>query len=138
MNLYCILGIAPDAGEEAIRAAYRSLARRYHPDAGPGSSSEKFREVTEAYETLADPARRLSYDRSLERSSSIILPAGPEIEPMIQAEFEPETEPMIVRAEPLSGHRPPLNLRPYPYSMHEDLLRWLLDDAGLFDWPRRW
>jgi curved DNA-binding protein CbpA len=65
MNYYEVLGVPTDADEEAIRSAFRRLARRYHPDAGEGSSSDRFREITEAYETLMDPARRKDYDRSL-------------------------------------------------------------------------
>ena len=66
MNLYVVLGISRDADDETIRSAYRILARRYHPDRGAGSSAEKFRQVTEAYETLIDPGSRQSYDFSLQ------------------------------------------------------------------------
>jgi curved DNA-binding protein CbpA len=65
MNYYLILGIPVDADEETIRHAFRVLARRYHPDAGAGSSAEQFRRIFEAYETLRDPARRALYDNSL-------------------------------------------------------------------------
>ena len=66
MNFYAVLGIPRNADDEAIRRAYRMLVRRYHPDLGIGSSTEKFREVREAYETLIDPASRRSYDLSLQ------------------------------------------------------------------------
>src|SRR5579862_3279694 len=66
MNFYAVLGISRDADDEAIRSAYRILARRYHPDRGAGSSAEKFRQVNEAYETLIDPGSRQSYDLSLQ------------------------------------------------------------------------
>jgi curved DNA-binding protein CbpA len=65
MNYYVILGVPVDAGDETIRHAFRELARRYHPDAGAGSSVEKFRQIFEAYETLRDPLRRAAYDVSL-------------------------------------------------------------------------
>ncbi len=65
MNCYAVLGISSDADEHTIRNAYRTLARRYHPDRGAGSSAEKFRQVTEAYETLIHPASRRAYDLSL-------------------------------------------------------------------------
>lgn len=64
MDFYGILGIPKDADQETIRSAYRILARRYHPDRGAGSSTEKFRQVAEAYETLIDPGRRQGYDLS--------------------------------------------------------------------------
>jgi DnaJ-class molecular chaperone len=47
-----------------IRTAFRTLARRYHPDAGSGSSAQRFREVVEAYETLSDPIQRRRYDET--------------------------------------------------------------------------
>jgi curved DNA-binding protein CbpA len=65
MTFYAILGIPPDADLETVRTAYRALARRYHPDAGEGSSPERFREVVDAYETLSDPERRRIYDLEL-------------------------------------------------------------------------
>jgi len=64
MDFYGILGIPKDADQDTIRSAYRILARRYHPDRGAGSSTEKFRQVAEAYETLIDPGRRQGYDLS--------------------------------------------------------------------------
>jgi curved DNA-binding protein len=64
MNYYAILGISADADDESIRRAFRALARQYHPDAGIGSSAEKFRQIFEAYETLRDPVRRVQYDAS--------------------------------------------------------------------------
>lgn len=63
-DLYKVLGVAPDATSEQIGRAYRSLARRYHPDVNrndPGAEG-RFKEISAAYETLADPARRADYD----------------------------------------------------------------------------
>jgi len=65
-DYYRILGISPIADEKQIRAAYRRLARQYHPDAGPGSSAETFRAVQDAYELLSDPEKRREYDESRE------------------------------------------------------------------------
>ena len=65
MNLYDVLGVPRNADDETLRNAYRILARRYHPDRGLGSSAEKFRHVTEAYETLINPESRHTYDLSL-------------------------------------------------------------------------
>jgi curved DNA-binding protein CbpA len=75
MNLYVVLGIAQDADSETIRSAFRALARRYHPDAGVGSSPVEFRRALEAYETLSDPDRRRVYDRELRgsRGSTTII-----------------------------------------------------------------
>ena len=76
MSLYSVLGIPRDADEQMIRSAYRILARRYHPDRGAGSSSEKFRQIAEAYQTLIDPASRLAYDRSLRPAEPAPRPSG--------------------------------------------------------------
>lgn len=63
-DYYQILGVAPDADEAAIKAAYRRLARKYHPDVSkePGAE-EKFKEVAEAYEVLRDANKRADYDQ---------------------------------------------------------------------------
>jgi molecular chaperone DnaJ len=56
--------VAPSASPEDLRAAYRALARRLHPDA-PGGSSAAMAEVNEAWRVLSDPGRRAVYDASL-------------------------------------------------------------------------
>ncbi len=75
-NYYAVLCVAEDADPAAIRHAYRTLARRFHPDAGIGSSAQKFRDVTEAYDVLSDPQRRQNHDDDLARSRahSRVLP----------------------------------------------------------------
>jgi curved DNA-binding protein CbpA len=63
-DLYAILGVGRAADESEIRSAHRRLVRKYHPDAGVGSSEERFRKIQDAYEVLSDPARRKEYDDS--------------------------------------------------------------------------
>lgn len=63
-DYYKIMGLSPSASHEKIRSAYRTLARRYHPDVNPGkSSAEKFKEIAEAYNVLKSSERRRKYDR---------------------------------------------------------------------------
>ena len=63
-DYYDTLGVARNAPEKDIKAAYRKLARQYHPDANPGdkSAEEKFKEISEAYEVLKDADKRKRYD----------------------------------------------------------------------------
>lgn len=66
-DYYAILGVPRDADEEAIKKAYRKLARKYHPDVSKAPDSElKFKEVGEAYAALKDAESRAAYDQ-LER-----------------------------------------------------------------------
>lgn len=63
-DYYALLGIAKTADEKEIKSAYRKLARKYHPDVNPGNKAaeEKFKDISEAYEVLSDPAKRKQYD----------------------------------------------------------------------------
>lgn len=64
INLYRTLGIKRDATEDAIRKAYRRLAKKYHPDHNPGRPevTAKFQAVEDAYRVLSDPERKAKYD----------------------------------------------------------------------------
>jgi DnaJ-class molecular chaperone len=68
-DYYIILGVPADATDDQIRSAYRSKAKRLHPDHFEGSSAP-FRAVQEAYEVLRDPSRRRTYDDLLARERS--------------------------------------------------------------------
>ncbi|KPK65971.1 MAG: hypothetical protein AMK73_01425 [Planctomycetes bacterium SM23_32] len=64
-DYYKVLGVSPDASQEALRKAYRRLAKKHHPDRQGGSKAaeERFKEISEAYGVLGDPEKRKQYDR---------------------------------------------------------------------------
>jgi curved DNA-binding protein CbpA len=60
-HLYGILGVSPKADRAAVKSAFRSLAKRCHPDM-QGGDELRFKEVANAYATLVNPTRRAAYD----------------------------------------------------------------------------
>ena len=90
---YRILQVAPNADLEAIHAAYRRLARRYHPDLNPQpEAAERMRAINAAYGLLSDPARRAVYDaqRFLHRSPRVTSAPQP----------RPRRQPVVTVATP--------------------------------------
>lgn len=72
MNHYDVLEVSPKASSEVIRAAYKSLMQRHHPDKRPNGaeSGERAALIAQAYEVLSNPDKRLAYDRELRRLPS--------------------------------------------------------------------
>lgn len=63
MNPYQILGISPSASDDEVKKAYRTLSKKYHPDANIGNPhqaeyTEKFKEVQNAYKTIMDERKK--------------------------------------------------------------------------------
>jgi Ca-activated chloride channel family protein len=117
-DYYEILGIPQTATDEEIRQAYRSLARRSHPDvSGDAEASEEFQDVQEAYETLSDPAQRQKYDQWREqqgrdKSSALSLRAIASHQTLL-AIPEEQAYYVLLNATPASDlptSRLPLNL----------------------------
>ncbi len=76
-DYYEILGVSKTATDKQIKSAYRTLARKYHPDVNPGDDSAegKFKEVAEAFAVLSDAEKRAQYDRGGHEAF------GPEFDP---------------------------------------------------------
>ncbi|MEN8150889.1 MAG: molecular chaperone DnaJ [Planctomycetota bacterium] len=64
-DYYKVLGVATDASQDAIKKAYRKLAKRYHPDKNRGdeAAETRFKEVQQAYDVLGEPEKRQKYDQ---------------------------------------------------------------------------
>jgi len=80
-SYYETLGVGVDASPEVIQRVYRQLAKAYHPDTNPDNpvGAEKLKNLSEAYETLKDPAKRRRYDRTLGLGTSgAARPRAPE------------------------------------------------------------
>lgn len=80
-DFYAVLGVSKDADSAAIKKAYRTLAKKYHPDRNPddAAAAEKFKEIGEAYAVLSDEAERKQYDaiRSMAGGGARFQAGGP-------------------------------------------------------------
>jgi molecular chaperone DnaJ len=110
-DYYLILGVSRSETPEGIRARYRDLVRMLHPDVAGAQSTNAFREVTEAYQVLADPAAR--------RRHNIVLAESEH--PAVAAEPFPETSWRAT--PPVSPFAEPLTVRPSFDTLVELLLR---------------
>ena len=63
LNFYEILGVGPDADDQALKVAFRTFARRNHPDRVGSKGAPLFIAVRDAFEALSDPVKRFAYDR---------------------------------------------------------------------------
>ncbi|MCH8319197.1 MAG: DnaJ domain-containing protein, partial [Bacteroidetes bacterium] len=73
-TLYEILGVAKSTSKDEIKAAYKKLALKYHPDKNPDNPAyeEHFKKVNEAYQTLSDDKSKAVYDSKLRYAQSAI------------------------------------------------------------------
>jgi curved DNA-binding protein CbpA len=77
-NAYAILGVTPESDDAAIAAAYRVLARRYHPDIAGEAATERMTWLNASFERLRTPERRAEYDRELQRGGIAGVALQPE------------------------------------------------------------
>src|SRR3954454_10147178 len=80
-DFYAVLGVPQDATQDAIKKAYRKLARQHHPDANAGDAAaeRRFKEIGEAYAVLSDAEQREQYDavRAMTRGGARFSAGGP-------------------------------------------------------------
>src|SRR5919202_639746 len=77
-NYYLLMGLHPSASPIEIRRAYRELSKRYHPDTTDlptDTATQKFQQLNEAYATLSNPERRVTYDQSIGYSPLNVIQA---------------------------------------------------------------
>jgi len=108
-SYYLILGVSRTEGPRGIRAAYRDLAKRLHPDVAGEQATRAFQEVTEAYEVLSDPQQRREYNDKLARDVEAVPAPRSAREPILR-------EPASILARPES-------IRPSFESMKDRFLR---------------
>ena len=92
------IGVSPDASHDQIRAAYRRLARRHHPDADDGDT-DRMAALNEAWRVLSDPGRRAMYDASLR---TVPRPAAASPAPEPESDYDVDFDD---DERPLAGHR---------------------------------
>ena len=126
-SYYAILGISSDAKADEIRAAYRRLAKEFHPDRFPGGS-DVFRQIQEAYSVLSDAGERREYDRnvSLARQRA---PSGP-------APYA-KPEPLIPERRPVDFGEisPARSFQTYAPSFDE-IFDWLWSNFSILGQPK--
>jgi curved DNA-binding protein CbpA len=89
-DYYRVLGVLDDAEDIVIKAAYKALAQRYHPDKWAGDSAEANRrmaEINEAYGVLSDSVKRKEYDSQREKATYQAEPEGDDLNPSVEVDW---------------------------------------------------
>ena len=111
LNHYGVLGIRCDADDEKIKQAYRTAARKHHPDSETGDSAS-FRRIQEAYEVLSDKTLRSEYDKS---TGDINSTTAAWRHPPTRGYSHPSLFDAFVNLFSSEGFTTPLNARQSPY-----------------------
>jgi DnaJ-class molecular chaperone len=94
-DYYVVLGVSRRESAGGIRAAFRDLVRRYHPDRAGTSATRFYRDVVEAYDVLSDAERRAAYDRGLRHADSETVPAAEPVVTPRPSRPRPPAEPLV-------------------------------------------
>ena len=78
IDYYKTLGVSENASSSEIKKAFRKLAKKYHPDRnnGDNTKAEKFKQISEAYETLSDSKKKTEYDQLRKYGAFTSAPLG--------------------------------------------------------------
>ena len=90
-DYYRILGVLDDAEDIVIKAAYKALAQRYHPDKWAGDKDEATRrmsDINEAYAVLSDPVKRNEYDSTRDKNSYQTEPEDDELSSSVESDWK--------------------------------------------------
>ena len=108
-DLYAVLGLTPQATQQQVRHAYRTLLRHSHPDTRPlsdpaddAASTTTLQQTIAAYTVLGDPARRARYDHRTSQQTTTSSPVRPA---WLFTQDEPDQPP--IQAGPVRWHRSP-------------------------------
>lgn len=126
-SYFAILGISSGASFEEVRAAYRRLAKEFHPDHFEGGSGP-FREIQEAYSVLGDSQKRDRYERALENARTLRprrSPTGMAPEPLIPKQ----------KAAEFGEISPVRSFNTFTPS-HDEIFDWLWRNFSNIAWPK--
>jgi molecular chaperone DnaJ len=115
-NYYLILGVPRGESYRGIRAAYRDLAKKFHPDRAGPRGKAAFQELVEAYQTLSDPARRREYNLHIDREAERAESGEP-------APGAAPSEGELLVPEPIKVVSDPESVGPSLEAMYERFLR---------------
>ena len=123
-DLYQLLHVRPTDDDRTLTAAYRRLARRYHPDVDPRPQAlRRMIAINQAFAVLRDPERRAAYDRSLRTGSA--------------QGWEPGSRPAAGRAAASSADTPEVVILPFGRYEGWTIERVARVDRGYLEWLER-